>query len=132
MKTKNRRSIEVSSPGPQDRPASEKMTVLSFVSKRRTIRQQSAQLVEIIQHRIPTARQACLQRAQLPARAAKAIRDIAGAAARFAHEHRWGWLARAYLANRVKWGLIECGYATPFAESVTTSVVLAMADGGPR
>lgn len=100
----------------------------SFFDKRRALRHEAEQLVQLIRSEVPVGQEHLLlgDRA-LPKKSAAVLRGVAGKARAFALEHRTGMLGRAYLAHRIRWGLGDLGYSESFVEAVTASIVLAMA-----
>ncbi len=95
------------------------------------VRRHADALVHLVRTGVPPACANELLRMVLKEKSASTIRQVATSASEFARKHRLGFLSKAYLANRVKWGLKELGYSDEFADGFTASVVVAM-DGATR
>ncbi len=102
------------------------MIMLSFLRNRSVIARQAENIVGLVCESFPLSEQRRLTDPRLKKQAATAVRKIARAARTLAQEHHVGMVGKAYVANKVQWGLIERGYGKDFVESVTTSLVVSM------
>ncbi|MFO1273671.1 MAG: hypothetical protein U1F50_18720 [Rubrivivax sp.] len=100
--------------------------MLSFLARRAELRREADEMVEHLCRALPASQQERLQGATLPPRAAAAVRQVAASAARVARARAAGALSRAYLLNRVRWGLRERGYGEAFVETLIAGLVVAV------
>lgn len=98
----------------------------SFFKQYRAIRRASDSLVIKVHAGLPVGSEHRVLGARLTKKSAAAVRQVMESASTFSGSLEAGMLSRAYLANRVRWGLNDLGYTKEFVESITASIVVAM------
>jgi hypothetical protein len=98
----------------------------SFFKQRHAVHRESEHLISLVVGGFPIDHHRAALQERLAKRSAASIRKIAQSASCFARGQNAGILSRAYLANRVRWGLKDRGYDDEFVRSITASVVMAM------
>jgi hypothetical protein len=97
-----------------------------FIRQISALRAQSERMVELIRAGLPAGSADRVLCDKIAKRPAAIVRQVLGCASDFASRESPGFLARAYLANRIKWGLKDFGYSNEFVDSVTAGIVIAM------
>jgi hypothetical protein len=100
--------------------------MLSFLKQWNATKRESDQLIEMIRASFPLDREGHFSGSRIPKKSAAAVRKVVGSASAFAGTTHAGLFSRAHLANRVKWGLKDLGYADPFVDEITSSIIVAM------
>ncbi len=100
--------------------------MITFLKQRSAIAKEAEGIVSLICEAFPLAEQKRVSDERLKSGSAASVRRIATAARTLAQRSRVGIIGRAYVANRVRWGLTERGYGDEFVGAMTSSVVVAM------
>ena len=103
------------------RKTSQAPEMLSFFRHRKAIRGAAEALVLMIStHLAPNA-----FKGEDDRHALALIRRVAEQSKQFTHGKKLGYFAKAYLTNKVKWGLHDLSYPNEFIEMVTFAMVMS-------
>lgn len=100
--------------------------MISFIKNFHAVQQESQKLITLVHTGLPVDSEYRIRARQFSNKTAITVRQVAGSACAFACEHNTGIFSRSYLANRVRWGLLDLGYSEEFVDSITASIVIAM------